>query len=246
MLNMRGTLLIVLWIALWPITTKAQQRTYLGDALFEHNKNEESLISDTFYTHVEIGKLFSATQKHAVIFQQIDSLKYINELKLITYSKGEIIQKTIDTFEIGMFADFRRIDMNHDGYKDILITQGSQRSWDRLYLFDPVNDSLLNIPEFREYRSTEPIGETGYFYSYTSRGCADAEWESKLIRIEGTDIVEYGTIFGDGCYSEEDKRLILITHGDVTKYLSLEKTLSGRTDKWSFIETYWQELVFSK
>lgn len=228
------------------VCIQAQQVTYLGDSIFQYHKHHDSLISDAFYTHVEIGKLFSPAQKHAIIFQQIDSLKYINELKLMTYGKSGITQKTIDTFEIGMFNNFRRIDMNHDGYKDILINQGSQRSWDRLYLFDPVNDSLLQIPKFFHYRSTEQVGETGYFYSYTSRGCADAEWESKLIRVEGIDIVEYGTIFGNGCHREESKRVIKITHGDIDKSLPLEKPLAEGVDKWKFIKEYWEAFVLGK
>ncbi len=227
-------------------TTYAQQRTYLGDLIFENNKHKDSLISDAIYTRVEIGRIFSPAQKHAIIFQQIDSLKYLNELKLISFEESGLIQKTIETFEIGMFSNLRRIDMNQDGYKDLLITQGSQRPWDRLYLFDPVNDSLLRIPEFIDYRSTEQIGATGYFYSYTSRGCADAEWESKLIRIDGTKIVEYGTIYGYGCREEEEKRMIHITHGDINKDLPLEKTLSDGVNKWSFIKAYWQELILSK
>lgn len=233
-------------LASYPYLGNAQQVTYLGDLIFNNNKDRESLISDAFYTRVEIGNLFSPTQKHAIIFQQIDSLAYINELKLITYGKSGITQKTIDTFEIGMFNNFRRIDMNHDGYKDVLITQGSQRPWDRLYLFDPVNDSLLQIPEFFDYRSTQQVGETGYFYSYTSRECADDEWESKLIRIEGTDIVEYGTIFGHGCPQEESKRAIKITHGDIDKSLPLEKALSKGMDKRKFIKEYWEGVVLGK
>lgn len=239
-------LLLILGTIIYPPAIQAQQGTYLGDVIFENNKHKESLISDAFYTRVEIGKLFSPANKHAIIFQQTDSLKYLNELKLISFHERDITQKTIDTFEIGMFIDFRRIDMNQDGYKDLLITQGSQRPWDRLYLFDPVNDSLIRIPEFINYRSTEQIGATGYFYSYTSRGCADAEWESKLIRVEGTEIVEYGTIYGHGCHEEEDKRLIHIIHEDVNKDLPLEKTLTKGVNKWNFIKSYWQKLVLEK
>jgi hypothetical protein len=221
----------------------AQQVTYLGDLIFENNQDKKVLISDAFYTRVEIGYLFSNAQKHAVIFQQIDSLKYINELKLITYHESGITEKLIDQFEIGMFSNWQRKDMNNDGYRDIIITQGGNRYWDMLYLYDPQNDSLHRIPEFFDYPDTEQIGDTGYFYSYLARGCADAEWESKLIRIEEQKIVEYGSIYGHGCHQAEDKRMISIKHGDIAKELSMDKTLGTGNDKWKFIKEYWERII---
>ncbi len=230
----------------WPNTGLAQQQTYLGDMIFEIYKHQDSLVKDSFYTHVEIGKLFDHDRKHALIFQQVDSIEYINQLKLISYSDNETIEKIIDTFEIGMFIDFRRIDMNHDGYKDVLITQGSQRSWDRLYLFDPESDSLISIPEFSGYRSTNQVRETEYFYSYTSKGCADDLWESKLIRFEGNNIQEHGTIYGDGCHQESKLRVIRITHEDEDKSLPMDQTIMAGTSKWEFIKSYWEQFITNK
>lgn len=224
----------------------AQQRTYLGDAIFSSNQDKDSLSLAAFYTQVEIGRLFTKHEKHALIFQQIDSLNYINELKLISFDTSGYHEKVIETFEIGMFIYFKRVDMNHDGYLDLIITQGSNYAWSRLYVFDPKYQTLSKVPGFRNYRAAERLGASDYFYSYGSMGCAGNEWGSKLFQVEGTQIVDYGNIHGRGCSQEEEKRVIEIRYNGTLKTLPFDKKLPNHGDKWPFIKTYWEGLILDK
>lgn len=222
------------------VSIQAQSRKHLGDLLFDQNKTVEEYSFKSMYNNVEIGRLIKHNQKHAVIFQQIDSIQYLNQLKFISFENGKIKESIIDTLDVGILIEFEFLDRTFDGHNDLLISIGGNRLLDHLYVFDPNNNTLIKIPDFQNYPSTQKVKDKKLLFSYLALGCGGNIWESKLIKIEGFKVVELGRVYGQNC-DDNDKPIIEISATNIKiKYLPYFSTLEKYSNgKFDFIKDHW-------
>lgn len=220
--------------------TKAQSKRATGDIIFEKNKDKRSFSYKSYQYNIEIGNIINTNVKHAVVFQQIDSVNYINQLKFISFENEEIHEKIIDTLGVGTLIDFRLVDKNSDGNKDLLISLGGNRQLDHLYVFDQNKDTIIKIPNFSDYPSSQTVKDTNLLFSYLALGCADQVWESKLIRIVNFKVIEFGRIYGQNCDPDNNSIIEIFNKASKIKslpyFLTLDKYDHGKFD---FIKSYW-------
>lgn len=221
---------------------------YLGDKVFYAYKDSSDFHRQfNFYNSIDIGHLFDDNTKHGLVFQQIDSVNYLNQLKIYSFVDGEITEKVIiDTLEIGLYYQISFVDKNFDGYKDLILTLAGNREWDEVFLYEPEIDSLIEIPSFFDYPDTKQAGNSNFLYSYKATGCADSCWISNLIRIENFKVVEYGEIYGDGCSELENKITVTFNNDSTTKTIPYTEIDKYEDYKWGFIKEYWENYVESR
>ena len=73
-------------------------------------------------------------------------------------------------------------------------------------------------------------------------GCSDNNWESHLSKIENWKEISIGHIETLGCGDKRDGIYIYKTNGESEILLNVLPidSLIRSTDKWSFIERYWE------
>lgn len=176
--------------------------------------------------------------------------KTINNEQELLFSTYQSITTIIDTIYSEGLAYIKYIDFNKDGYTDILTDYRGNNSTYFLYLFNPATNKFVPILNYLAFPNaiqlkTNPM----YYYSYHRAGCADANWESDLFKIQDFKIIHLGHIDGNGCSfdiqenpptlkiykvldnNEEKQKLI--------KNLPYQKHIPNFGDKWNFIEKYW-------
>ncbi|TKG97247.1 hypothetical protein EYV94_02110 [Puteibacter caeruleilacunae] len=217
---------------------------YEGDLVFNANKNKEVFEYTNINTTVQIGRFIHRELKHGIIFQEVDTIKDLYELRLHSFGNNSK-EVVVDTLSVGILVDFQFIDKNRDGYRDLYITLGGNRAIDFLYVYEPEKDKLREVYGMDKFPGSEEILDSGFLYTYVSLGCGDSYWESKLIKIEDFKVKEYGSIYGNGCEENESDRYILIKdsndHVDTLKYFeTLKKYTNGKFD---MIKSYWESIV---
>ncbi|MCR9253334.1 MAG: hypothetical protein NXI20_23170 [bacterium] len=145
------------------------QRTYLGNSVFEHHKSKNEFEFSSPDAYVFIGNTINDKIKHGLIFQLIDEDTYKWELKLISWHKNQLVEKQIKQFEINSISDFKFVDKNHDGNKDLVISIMYNKLIDYLFLYYASQDSLRYIEDFVKYPASQRIAKTNYWYSYTNQ-----------------------------------------------------------------------------
>lgn len=231
-----------LFLLLVTTPIQAQLTDHFGDILFEKNKSKDSFSYQSQYNNVEIGRVINLKTKHAIVFQQIDTTRYLNQLKLITYNGDMVKETVIDTLEIGILVEFKLIDKTFDGNNDLLISLGGNRLFDLLYVYDSENNTLVKIPEFHNYPSTDRVENTDYLFTYRALGCADNLWESKLIKIEAFKVIEYGRIYGQNCDLTDNPIIDISLRDSKLKQLQYSSTLEKYPmGKFDFIKDYWRK-----
>lgn len=236
---MKNHLIILLLI----FSLYASAQKHQGDLIFEQNKTESSFEFQNINDIVEIGNLVNPKTKHGIILQQFDSIANSYQLKLMCYNSNEITEKIIDTLELGILVDFKFIDKNIDGNKDLMLTIGGNRAFDLLYVFDQTENTLVKITNFINYPQTEQIGDTKFLFSYIAQGCADYVWKSSLIAIENFKVAEYGFIYGNGCEVQEKDNYIIINYKKEQKIKYAETLQKYKNGKFDFIKQYWNNEI---
>lgn len=103
-----------------------------------------------------------------------------------TSVKAFVINEKNDT----MFSEKQGIwriefkDFNEDGYKDMLVGYDGNNVVYDLGLFDSISDTFKLVEGFDNFGDAFILKGTNYYYSYSSAGCADLNWNSKLIYIK--------------------------------------------------------------
>ena len=146
----------------------------------------------------------------------------------------------------GYYSDVKFIDINEDGYRDIraFVFSNTPNQCDN-FLFDKNKKTFRQIEDCD--LDIQLIKGTPYYFSYNRTGCSDMNWESYLGRIENFRLVQVGHIDGTGCEGEEQRWIeIYKLHPSsetetLVKKLPYDKYISGNTDKWTFIKTYWSK-----
>jgi hypothetical protein len=188
----------------------------------------------------------------------IDNLKYsiqfkdINDDYLGMTVFIESRQISMDTIEAGGLTNIEFPDFNKDNYRDVMLTYVGNNEINDLYLFDIKEKKFKNVVGFSRFPEARQLKTNpGIYYSYHRAGCADFDWVSDLFIFKGTRIVQLGHIWGQGCEFEIDKnpRIIeiykIIDNNEnnriLIEKLPYEKFIPGFSDKWQFIEKYWNE-----
>ncbi|KAF2509120.1 hypothetical protein [Flavobacterium foetidum] len=139
------------------------------------------------------------------------------------------------------------IDFNNDGFFDILFSRGDQRGPHELYLYDSLKNTFVKSSGFERISEYVRLkSNSNYWYSYSRAGCADMNWTSKLFTFKNFETVELGYIYGKGCDDEEPQsiqisRVINNDENDLKLIKNLPYSVLNDTDKWSFIEEYWNK-----
>lgn len=220
------------------------QNEFLGNQVFHANKAKEKFDFETYNAIVRIGNLVNDNSKNGIIFQQIDSINYIWQIKFLSYGNNEITEKIIDTVDMGTLVGLEFSDKDFDTNKDLVITIGGNKAVDFLYLFDEQENDLRFIEEFIDYPATKQVADSKFLYSYKAAGCADNYWKSTLIKIENFEVVRYGEISGNGC-DESENSLIIQVNEEKTLMLDMKVLNDFPNGKFDFIEKFWNQKVAS-
>lgn len=165
-----------------------------------------------------------------------------------TYSSKIALHDTI----YNSFASIDFPDFDNDSYNDILLTYLGNNPTYFLYLFDPNTQKFKSIEGYMKFPDAIQLKvNSNFYYSYHRAGCVDMNWVSDLFKIENFKIVHLGHIYGQGCPSnvKQFPRVINIYKVTLNEKVK-EKLISklpylkyiGRlSDKWSFIEKYWNK-----
>lgn len=139
----------------------------------------------------------------------IDTIKMKNSTFVVFQSVNSIsVTKNKDTVfvlnENNNGADFK--DFNGDGYTDIIIRHLTNvPAIYELALYNSTKRKFILVQDFSNFPAPEKITNSNFYYSYHRSGCADANWDSDLFKIENNKAVRYGNIQGLGCEGEEKK-----------------------------------------
>lgn len=161
-------------------------------------------------------------------------------------------QITIDTLESGGLANIEFPDFNKDQNPDIMVSYFGNNPTYYLFLFDPKNQRFRNIEGYLNYPDAIQLkNNPDLYYSYHRAGCADMNWISDLFKIVDFKTVQLGYIYGQGCDFEvtENPQIIEIykvidnneSNGKLIEKLPYLKFIPNFSDKWIFIEKYWNE-----
>jgi hypothetical protein len=147
--------------------------------------------------------------------------------------------------------DFEFLDFDNDGIKELVFfCIGCKADVLSIFDYDMQNKSFKLIENIDDFPAPKRIKETNYYYSYSPKGCADQNWESKLFTIDNFKAIQIGLIYAQGCSSLPDENIetkIEIFSNQNVDNLSLIETLpinitdSYKDGKWDFIRVYWTE-----
>lgn len=176
----------------------------------------------------------------------------IDSSLVLLSATSETVTFVIDTIDRKGLYYVKFIDFDHNGNSDILIDYIGNNSTYSLYLFDSVKNSFRNIEDYARFPDAIQLkSNNNYYYSYHRAGCADMNWVSDLFKIENFKIVHVGHIYGQGCDFEIEENPQSIKAYKITdsteenniliESLSFTKYIHQNSDKWDFIEKYWNK-----
>ncbi len=138
-------------------------------------------------------------------------------------------------------------DFNADGCLDLQISYltNTPGIYD-IALFDRKQRKFQLIENMQNFPEPVRVGSTGYYYSYHRSGCADANWDSDLFKIEKNKAVCYGNISGLGCEDEEKNGIFIsrVKGDQLTLIKEIKRSHGFYADKWDFIDDYWRKNYF--
>jgi hypothetical protein len=140
--------------------------------------------------------------------------------------------------------DIRFIDVNGDGYKDLVVEYNSNVPDRRdLLLFDKTNGRFRLIKDYPDFPAAIRIPRTYLYYSYHRSGCADLDWDSDLFEIVNFKIVRMGNISGQACDDDESHGIFIYKtvngSAKLVKKLPMSNVGDYANGKWGFIADYW-------
>ena len=188
----------------------------------------------------------------------IDNLKYRIQFKdinddyigMTVFTESKLV--SIDTIDAAGLTNIEFPDFNKDNYPDIMLTYIGNNDIYYLYLFDIKEKRFKNIAGFSDFpAATQLKTNSGFYYSYHKAGCADYDWVSDLFVFKDNKVIQLGHIWGQGCEFEIDKnpQIIeiykIIDNNEKNKILVEKlpylKYIPEFSDKWKFIEKFWNE-----
>ncbi len=111
-----------------------------------------------------------------------------------------------------------------------------------LILYDKKSKSFKEVKNFTEFAQPTKLENSEYWYSYQRRGCADANWESKLFRIQDFKAIEMGKIDGIFCDSDTIKGIFIYKTSEekMTKIHSEKMRKEEFIDRDAYVKDYWK------
>jgi hypothetical protein len=166
-----------------------------------------------------------------------------------TKNFAQIIKPRKDTITINdVNGNIEIIKFDSDQFPDIVFSYLGSNYTESLFLYDKATKAYKMVEGFEGVSDAKRLRTNPrYYYSYHRAGCADMNWVSNLFYIQNFKIYQIGKIYGQGCESENSKRLI-----EISKVVTLNKVFITETlpidtidtyedYKWGFIENYWNK-----
>jgi len=161
--------------------------------------------------------------------------------------KGKVIQHypAKDLYDV-TFSDFKVVDYNGDGYRDIIVEYFTNvPDIQDLLLYNKKLKAFTLVKNFPDYPAGIKLKATGLYYSYHRSGCADNDWDSDLYKIKNYRIIPLGRISGRECENDGEPDGIYIykdinTKRKLLKTYNINKLQQLKEDKWTFIANYWK------
>lgn len=135
-------------------------------------------------------------------------------------------------------------DFDNDGVLDIRLYQITNVGGiSELIMYDNKNSTFKPIINFDNFPEPTKIKNINLWYSYHRSGCADINWGSELFKIVDFKAIKIGKIEGRGCEGETENGIFAYKiNGEKETKVYSEKRESGYySDKWDFIEKYWNK-----
>jgi len=185
--------------------------------------------------HKVSGKILGL-EYHAFLNENNDDACIIN-------SKNDTLFKDNNLGANPIFIDFDK-----DGITDVLFKSNIIDVYDFIK-FDPITNQFKKIEGFNEFPEPQKIGNSKYWFSYQSNGCADGCWESNLFFINNFKTIKIGTILKDAGYDESSKKVFKsltinkVANNKVILFKSFDHKLIQEWEKNKFksIKKYWNE-----
>ena len=170
-----------------------------------------------------------------------------NDRSISIKAKGRVIQyyTAKDLYDV-TFSDFKFVDYNGDGCKDILIEYFSNvPDVQDLLLYNKRLKIFTLIKNFPDYPAGIKLKGADLYYSYHRSGCADMNWDSDLYAIKNYKVVPLGTISGREGKNDDEPNGIYIykdtkAKQKLLKTYNINKLNDFEGDKWAFIADYWK------
>lgn len=139
------------------------------------------------------------------------------------------------------------LDINEDGFEDLRVFAFSNtpNQCDN-YLYSPENQKFSRLEN--TILDIKKLPNSNRYFTYFSRACADSDWTSELGLIRNNVFVIIGEIKGFGCDSIKENRKIEISKLclknsklELFQTLDFDEYINDISDKWVFIESYWNK-----
>lgn len=109
----------------------------------------------------------------------------------------------IDTIKFGILDTILTLDLNRDGFKDIVVKISDQREKAYGYWFDSFENDFKKISKFEEFGEFL-LFDSGMFFFYKRKGCADGYWSAYLPKVSNGVLTIEREIRGDFCRDAEN------------------------------------------
>lgn len=185
---------------------------------------------------------------------KIDSQKFIviqNDPRDYRRMNLSILDNKNDTIYVhdGFATNgFEFEDFDANGILDIRLLQITNVGGiSELISYDKLQKKFKPVKNFENFPEPKRIKKTNYWISYHKSGCADINWGSELFTIRNFEAIKLGEIEGLGCEGEKENGIFVYkTRNESRVKMYSEKRKPGYySDKWDFIEKYWNKNYLS-
>jgi hypothetical protein len=193
---------------------------------------------------LKTGSITSSEMTSSPIFINNERYEYVikNDHFYMLIHKSDTIVKAEDYY----FA-IEILDINEDGFEDLRVFAFSNmpNQCDN-YLYSPENQKFSKIEN--TMLDIKKLPNSNRYFTYFSMGCADSDWTSELGFIRNNEFVIIGEIKGYGCDTIKENRKIEISKLspknsklELFQTLDFDEYINDISDKWVFIESYWNK-----
>lgn len=155
--------------------------------------SKDYIVVDSTYGH-----LLSKTSVSAFVLLQHKERQEEYVVRLVEINRNRTCETTL---KFGIFVQKQFVDLDGDGYKDVVIKTLSGEPLDIVLLY---KDGCLKQ---LATESGQFIGEVlklrnGFLFDYKGVGCADNTWETTLFSIQKGKLLPFAEIRFDKCQNE--------------------------------------------